>query len=638
MFQERYARFRHMLLAQQTLLTMAHLGPDAFPEIGGEVVQATAFVMAIRCIPEFKPVFFALYDGDSDSKAAALREQRGRIDDICFNDFQSMPEAAFLYWASWRTRELFRSGHALGSIVSTREGMATADNDRFLRLFWEVSTRSVCRDAINQESATRGARRWFPYVKGGEFRKWYGNNEWLVNWYRDGEEVRSLTDPQTGRVRSHNYNGEYAFRLGLSWSGISSNAIAARFVPAGFMFDAKGPMAFAATADLCVAALGLINSTVGFHFMRLVAPSLDFKLGHIEGIPFVDTCLSDEAFRATAQQCISLSRSDWNEQEISPDYRVCSLVTAAVDNVSTAWNATNAARGESRLALKTCEERNNRWLIALYGLQDELSPEVPDDQITLYRPDREEDIKRLLSYAVGCMMGRYSLDKEGLIYASSGNEGFDPSQYRQFPADEDGIVPVTEAAWFDDDAANRFERFVKTVWPANTLDENLTFVAESLGAKKSETPRETIRRYFAGDFYKHHLQTYKNRPIYWRFSSGKQGAFEALVYLHRYNEGTLSRMRTEYVVPLLGKINGRQGMLADVIAKATSTKQRKDAEKEKDKLVKQLAELQAFDDKLRHYADQRITLDLDDGVRVNYGKFGDLLADVKKVCGKAEDE
>jgi type II restriction/modification system DNA methylase subunit YeeA len=288
--------------------------------------------------------------------------------------------------------------------------------------------------------------------------------------------------------------------------------------------------------------------------------------------------------------------------------------------------------------MKALEAENNRLFINAYGLEGELRPEVPDDQITLYRPDRQQDIQRLLSYAVGCMMGRYSLDKEGLIYAHSGNQGFDASQYTKFPADEDGIIPVTEAPWFDDDSANRFERFVKTVWPAETLEENLAFAAESLGAKKAETPRETIRRYFAGDFYKHHLQTYKNRPIYWLFSSGKQGAFEALVYLHRYNEGTLSRMRTEYVVPLLGKMNGRLGMLADVIANATSIKQRKDAEKDNDKLTKQLAELQSFDDKLRHYADQRITLNLDDGVRVNFGKFGDLLADVKKVCGKAEDD
>ena len=288
--------------------------------------------------------------------------------------------------------------------------------------------------------------------------------------------------------------------------------------------------------------------------------------------------------------------------------------------------------------MKQLEEENNRLFIDAYGLQDELSPDVPDDQITLHRPDRAEDIKRLISYAIGCMMGRYSLDKEGLIYAHSGNEGFDMSQYTTFPADEDGIVPVTETEWFDDDAANRFERFLKAVWSSSTLEENLLFVADGLGQKKTEAGGNTIRRYFSSDFYKDHLQTYKNRPIYWLFSSGKQGAFEALVYLHRYNEGTLSRMRTEYVVPLLGKINGRIKLHAETLATATSNVQRKTAQKEKDLLTKQAAELQAFDEKLRHYAAARITLDLDDGVKVNYSKFGELLKDVKKVCGTKDED
>jgi hypothetical protein len=291
---------------------------------------------------------------------------------------------------------------------------------------------------------------------------------------------------------------------------------------------------------------------------------------------------------------------------------------------------------QSRTQLARCEDALEVAINNRYGITPGTSP-IQVNQCSAEQLS-STSVAQLLSYAIGCMMGRYSLDKEGLVYAHSGNEGFDPSQYTKFPADEDGIVPVTEAPWFDDDAANRFERFVKTVWPAETLDENLAFVAESLGAKMTETPREAIRRYFAGDFYKHHLQTYKNRPIYWLFRSGKQGAFEALVYLHRYNEGTLSRMRTEYVVPLLGKMNGRIGMLADIIATATSTKQRKDAEKEKDKLTKQLAELQAFDEQLNHFASQRIKLDLDAGVKVNYGKFGDLLADVTKVCGKTEED
>ena len=287
--------------------------------------------------------------------------------------------------------------------------------------------------------------------------------------------------------------------------------------------------------------------------------------------------------------------------------------------------------------VRILEEENNRHFIDAYGLQDELSPEVPEDQITLYRPNREEDIKRLISYAIGCMMGRYSLDKPGLIYAHSGNKGFDPSQYQTFPADDDGIIPMMETDWFPDDASNRLVEFISVAWPKEHLEENLTFIADSLGPNRNEQPRDTIRRYLATGFYKHHLSMYKRRPIYWLFSSGKQRAFQCLVYLHRYHEGTLSRMRTEYVIPLQGKIASRLDQLADDIAAASSTAHRKRLEKERDTLRKQHTELQAFDEQLRHYADQRISLDLDDGVKVNYGKFGDLLAEVKAVTGGTEE-
>ena len=284
------------------------------------------------------------------------------------------------------------------------------------------------------------------------------------------------------------------------------------------------------------------------------------------------------------------------------------------------------------------ETKNNQLFIEAYGLQDELSAEVPEDQITLYRPNREEDIKRLISYAIGCMMGRYSLDKHGLIYAHSGNKGFDPSQYQTFPADDDGIIPMMETDWFSDDASHRLVEFISVAWPKEHLEENLTFIADSLGPNRNEQPRDTIRRYFATGFYKHHLSMYKRRPIYWLFSSGKQRAFQCLVYLHRYHEGTLSRMRTEYVIPLQGKIASRLDQLADDIAAASSTAHRKRLEKERDTLRKQHTELQAFDEQLRHYADQRISLDLDDGVKVNYGKFGDLLAEVKAVTGGTMDD
>jgi type II restriction/modification system DNA methylase subunit YeeA len=267
-------------------------------------------------------------------------------------------------------------------------------------------------------------------------------------------------------------------------------------------------------------------------------------------------------------------------------------------------------------------------------LEDELSSDVPDDQITLYRSNREEDIKRLLSYAIGCMMGRYSLDKPGLVYAHSANKDFDPSQYQIFPADDDGIIPMMETDWFSDDAGNRLVEFISVAWPKEHLAENLTFIADSLGPNRNEQPRDTIRRYLATGFYKHHLAMYKRRPIYWLFSSGKHRAFQCLVYLHRYHEGTLSRMRTEYVIPLQGKIASRMDQLADDIAAASSTSHCKKLEKERDTFRKQHAELQTFDEHLRHYADHRISLDLDDGVKVNYGKFGELLAEVKAVTGE----
>lgn len=284
------------------------------------------------------------------------------------------------------------------------------------------------------------------------------------------------------------------------------------------------------------------------------------------------------------------------------------------------------------------EEENNRLFINAYGLQDELSPEVPESQITLARADREKDSQRLISYAIGCIMGRYSLDEPGLIYAHAANVGFETGHYATFPADTDGIVPITDALWFADDAPGRVREFLSAVWGPDTLEENMAWLAESLGTKASETPDETIRRYIADRFFKDHLQTYKKRPIYWLFSSGKQGAFQALVYLHRYHEGTLARLRADYVVPLTGKMQARIDMLQKDAQAASSTAARNKLYKEVEKLARKHAELLAYDEKLRHYADMRIKLDLDDGVKVNYGRFGDLLADVKAVTGGKDEE
>ena len=340
----------------------------------------------------------------------------------------------------------------------------------------------------------------------------------------------------------------------------------------------------------------------------------------------------------------------WDFQSL-PILTASSEPTPPLESSYTAWITQNR---ETITEMQRLEEENNRLFIDAYGLAEELTPDVPIEQITLtvnaaYRYGgnlteedqwtrfRQDTMKELVSYAIGCMMGRYSLDAPGLIYAHSGGVGFNPSHYITFPADPDGIVPLTGSDWFDDDAAHRLIGFISVAWDATHLEDNLAFLASNLSTKKNEPSREALRRYLCDRFFKDHLQTYKKRPIYWLFSSGKQKAFQCLVYLHRYNEGTLARMRTEYVIPLQGMMASRIRQLDEDIAAVASTAHRKRLEKERAALVKQKPELLGFDEKLRHYADQRIGLDLDDGVKVNYGKFGDLLAEVKTVTGAKAD-
>jgi hypothetical protein len=411
---------------------------------------------------------------------------------------------------------------------------------------------------------------------------------------------------------------------------------AVRYYPFGFLFDSKGQVVVGGDILYIV---GMMNSSLYRYMAALIMPSMEYKCGHVAKLPFL--AASPEVVKRSTIAAIDIAKADWDSLERSWEFQANPLISgenrgSTIEGSLKRW----AICCDSRQALlRAAEAEINRLFIEAYALQDELSPDVPDDQITLYRPEREEDIKRLISYVVGCVMGRYNVEKPGLIYAHAGNKGFNPSQYKTFPPDRDGIVPLTDFEWFDNDTAKRFEEFIATAWPKEHLEENLKFVADSLGPKPGESSRATIRRYLAAGFYKHHLsqKMYKNRPIYWLFSSGKQRAFQALVYLHRYNEGTLSRMRTEYVVPLLGKISARIGQLDRDITGATG-KHRRDLEKEQATLRKQLAELQEYDDKLRNFTDQRIVLDLDDGVKVNYAKFGDLLAEVKAVTGGNDDE
>ena len=506
----------------------------------------------------------------------------------------------------------------------------------------------------SRDAASKSAKKWFPYNKGGKFRRWYGNQEYVVNWADDGREIRIFGTENGGRARASVRNSEFFFRPSVTWSFVSSSFFGVRHSDAGSVFDSGGSSAFPSEQDQ-LWITGFLCSKQVFEFMKALNPTLNFQVGNVGALPVLETNIQTRKSEIdkVVDTLISFARSDWNAYERSWNFQAPPILTLSSETCSTLRASYSNWVANNRKVVtdaKGFEEENNRLFIEAYGLSDEMAPEVPDDQLTLtvnpaYRYGaefteeelrsrfRRDTMSELVSYAIGCMMGRYSLDELGLVYALSGNSGFDLNRYSSFPADEDGIVPLTEYEWFSDDAAQRLINFIAVAWDSAQIEDNLTFLADSLDPRSGESSRETLRRYLCDRFFKDHLQIYKKRPIYWLFSSGKLRGFQCLVYLHRYNAGTLARMRTEYVIPLQGMMASRIRQLEGDIEATPSNSQRRRLEKERRALIGQGSELQAFDEKLRHFADQRISLDLDDGVKVNYGKFGDLLAEVKTVTG-----
>ena len=567
------------------------------------------------------------------------------------SEFKKIPGSPVAYWVSHRLREAFEAGIELKCFAEVKHGMTSGKNEAVVRTWPEIDKQALGLGYSSREEALSSRRKWFPYNKGGPFRKWYGNCDFVIRYDHYGNELMKS-------FSGHRHDGKsHYFREGVTWTLLSSSFFAARYTRPGFVFDVNGSSLFCEEPKRMAAFL---CSVLSFEFLKVLNPTLAFQAGNLKALPVSMEALNSEKGRVgtIADVACAITQSDWDTYERSWDFQSLPILTASPESSPTLETSYTAWTSQSRNTIsemKCLEEENNRIFIDAYGLQDELTPDVPIEQITLtvnpaYRYGgklteeqqwtrfRQDTMKELVSYAIGCMMGRYSLDEPGLIYAHSGNEGFDPRRYTTFPADDDGIIPLTNTEWFNDDAANRIIEFISVAWPSDTagkhLEENLTFLAENLKPKANETSRETIRRYLCDRFFKDHLRTYKKRPIYWLFSSGKHKALQCLVYLHRYNRSTLARMRMDYVVPLLGRLNARIESLSHDIEAATTTAQANKLRRESEKRKKQLEELRTYDEKLRHTADQRITLDLDDGVKVNYGKFGDLLAEVKTVTGK----
>ncbi|ASF46372.1 BREX-1 system adenine-specific DNA-methyltransferase PglX [Methylovulum psychrotolerans] len=670
MFLSSFEEMRKKLLVSRTISNLVQVGYNSFPEMNSKIAQACVFSVIATHINNFTGRYIDLNSApqSADKNQVFLGHTKELIHDVCQDNFKKISGSPVAYWVSDKVRFIFENKN-IGELANTRKGMVTANNDLFVRTWSEIAISNFCSEANDREFAINSGKKWFPYIMGGEYRKWFGNRNEVVNWKNDGVDIQTKMHPVENRVWATNFNLDFIFKKNINWNSITSSKLSFRASPGGELFASTGLSCFTED-DNFFSILGFLNSKVSGVLLAILAPTLSTNPGDIARLPIskLNENLENEQ-NQLVKNAILIAITDWNNFETSWDFTDNPLIrqkqnfvgwvsdsvtqqteatdvglrdkaanpTYASNNLELCFNQWQTQNCNAIAEMQRLEEENNRLFIEAYGLQDELSPDVPEEQITLTRADREKDSQRLVSYAVGCMMGRYSLDAPGLIYAHAGNIRFDPDRYPSFPADADGIVPITDELWFEDDAANRLNEFLLAVWGADTQDENLAWLAASLGQKPTETAQETIRRYLAGSFYKNHLQTYKKRPIYWLFSSGKHGAFQALVYLHRYHEGTLSRMRTEYVVPLTGKLQSRLDMLekdaAAAVANATRSKLNKDSER----LRKKHLELLAYDEKLRHYADLRIALDLDEGVKVNYGKFGDLLAEVKTVTGSAND-
>ena len=523
-------------------------------------------------------------------------------------DFSKIPGNPVAYWVSDEIISAFEKGNLLGDIADSKQGVATADNNRFLRLWYEVTVGNIYFTAKSSKEASDSNRKWFPYNKGGEFRRWYGNNEYVINWKKDGQELRNFK----GAVLR---NPSYYFQECFSWSLITSGTTAFRYKPNGFIFDVAGMSCF--SEKYLMFLLALCNSKVIYNILKIVAPTINCQCGDVAKLPvlFPSDDLKKE-ISDIANKCVMLVKKDWDSFETSWNFNLHPLFQKVL-TIAEAFAQWQVECDDRFYQLKADEEELNRIFIDIYGLQDELTPEVEDKNITIRRADLVRDIRSFISYAVGCMFGRYSLDEEGLIYA--GDE-WDSSRYKTFIPDEDNCIPITDEEYFADDIVGRFVEFVKTVYGADTLEENLDFIAKVLG-NKGDTSREVIRNYFLKDFYADHLKVYQKRPIYWLLDSGKQNGFKALIYMHRYDADTVGRVRIDYLHRAQKYVETAMQSAQYTIDNASSASEKSKATKAVTKYTKQLAEMKIYDEAIAHLANKRIEIDLDDGVKVNYEKF-----------------
>lgn len=621
-------------IQRQAIINMLHLGARAFEEIGGEVVQTTTFTILKANISNFRGTYARLTTPTSQNGKEEMFLRKENIYNAIQDNFKKIPGTPTAYWWSNSIYDCFNDEKFIPG--NPMKGIQTGKGEKYLRLWYEVNFKKIGLTLQNHQEIISSRLKWFPLTSGGLSRRWYGNFEMVVNLENDGADIRA-----TGLKNFRLKDPQYYFLEGLTWTEVTTKPFTCRYLPQNILFGNGGPVAFQLGNNLFY-TIGLLNSVVAKELFSVLAPTMNYGPDQVRNIPF--KLGRQEKCEKVVKENISISQSDWDSFETSWDFKMHPLIPYGIKGVWDAdemQNESDYSKLPQRLYLSACyeaweeqcnnrfaqlkanEEELNRIFIDIYGLQDELTPEVEDKDVTVRKADLQREIKSFISYAVGCMFGRYSLDTPGLAFA--GGE-FDHSKYTSFPADRDNIIPICDDEYFEDDIVGRFVRFVETVYGTETLQDNLEFIADALGGKG--TPKEVIRNYFINDFYADHLKIYQKRPIYWLFDSGKKNGFKALIYMHRYKEDTLARMRTDYVHEQQARYRTAIADLEHRIANA-GTAEKVKLTKQLTKLKDQDTEIRLYEEKIHHLADQMIRIDLDDGVKNNYEIFKDVLAKLK---------
>ena len=654
MFKKIYLSTRKRFLDNYQISTMIHMGMGAF----GSDFGTTAWVAKKDSVNQ--SIFIRLADDkNTENKEQNFFKKLNSNNIIKLNQeiFKTIPNNQLAYWITNNIFKIFKNNKLLHEFCHPKKGFSSGDNPRFIRIWYEIDKEKMFKN-----------NKWIPITMGGDFRRWYGNNTNVVNYELNGLELRNFK----GSVMR---NINYYYKECISWNDTSSTGkLAMRYHPSGFIPNASGPCIYTDNESIYY-ILGLMNSVVAEKLMSYIAPAMKFEVGEISNMPFIEKNNSEIVEKV--KNNIDISKCDWDSFETSWDFKkhplimgynkerpyvmkeikdektgvVLTKVSGTLELSYVKWKKQCDQNFEQ---LKQNEEELNKIFIDIYGLQDELTPEEEDKDVTIRKADKEREIKSLISHAVGCMFGRYSLDKDGLIYAggdfdkvykkykgeNGGWAGASLANYKvlndngkeidlSFEVDNDNVIPITDEAYFGDDIVERFKKFISVVYGKETLNENLDFIAETLGKKGTETSEDTIRRYFVNDFFNDHVKIYQKRPIYWLFDSGKKNGFKALIYMHRYNENLVPKIRLDYLHRMQTTY---EKLLSDINYKLTtelSMTDKKEAQKRQADLNAKLQEIKEYDEKIAHIANQRISIDLDDGVKVNYEKFKDILAKIK---------